>query len=108
MNDFIEIIEMAKMQQASLVQNNMLIPVGDHIIQGDLLLTDDLAIIFSYYLNDKSKIKDLISYTESLPYIIKLDLMYYLGKDKSNWNKLMKIKSFRKFVDGFSKIVANI
>lgn len=84
------------------------INIGKFTLDTTLLLTDDLSEIFYYFINDKEIIGDLVKYTDELPYSLKIDMMYYLGKNKKQFKRLKKIKPFKKFLDEFSKIIAEM
>jgi len=69
------------------------------------LLTDDLVAIFIHFKDNKRAINQLVQYVEQLPYSIKMDMMYYFSKEKKTYKQLLKIKSFNKMVDLFSKAI---
>ena len=82
--------------------------IGNYYIQPETLLTDDLASIFFHFRKNKKTIKDLVNFVETLPYAIKIDLMFYLSENKSQFKKLKKNKDFNCFIDGFSNTIAEL
>ncbi len=86
----------------------MVFDAGDYRIDANELMTDDLAYIFMYFKKDKKVIKDLVKYVETLPYGLKLDMMFYFGQNKKDYKQLLKIKSFNNMIDGFASSIADI
>jgi len=104
MNPFEELLKEAHFEQ----EKSLHIHIGDYVVDTTLLLTDDLATIFNYFIEDEVMIEQLIKYAETLPYSTKIDMMFYLGSNKKAFKKLKKIKSFKKFLDDFSSIIVDL
>ncbi|RLC47945.1 MAG: hypothetical protein DRH57_03090 [Candidatus Cloacimonadota bacterium] len=105
MNPFEELLKEAHLDHQP---QSLQINIGDYVVDTSLLLTDDLAAIFNHFRKDEAMIGELVEYASSLPYSTKIDMMFYLGSDKKSFRKLKKIKSFQKFLDDFSEIIADI
>jgi len=105
MNPFEELLKEAHNKH---IPQSLQITVGDYTVDTTLLLTDDLAILFDCFKDDEKMIGDLVEYAKTLPYSTKIDMMFYLGNDKKSFKKLKKLKVFRKFLDDFSELIAEI
>jgi len=105
MNPFEELLKEAHNEYQPKSLN---INIGNYVVDTTLLLTDDLAVMFNHFRKDEVMIGELVNYASSLPYSTKIDMMFYLGSDKKSFKKLKKINSFKKFLDEFSEMIAEI
>lgn len=79
--------------------------VGDFKIDVTLLETDDIAHIMIQFKDDVDAIENIIDYIIELPYLILLDIIYYIAKDKDAFNQLCETTTFDELLDSFSERV---
>ena len=108
MNPFEELLKSAQENQEVEAYTSLQIPVGKYMLDTTVLLTDDLAAIFTHFMEDEEMIDSLVDYVKRLPYSIKIDMMFYMGANKKVFKKLKKIKSFNNFLDDFSMTIAEL
>ena len=106
MNPFTELLSEAAFK--SKVMAPELVSIGGFFMESKDLLTDDLAAIYYNFIDDEETIDDLVEYTSTMSYAIKIDLMFYLGRDKKKYKQLKKIKSFKLLVDSFAESIARV
>lgn len=79
--------------------------IGNFDIDTTMLQTDDIAHIILEFKDSPDELEDMIEYISELPYILSMDVIYYLTKNKEDFEKLCENESFSELIDSFAEKV---